>query len=565
MPPTVDFFKKYPNQHFVETGTWHGDGVQCARQAGFDSVRSIELSQPLYERCRNRFKDDNRVKLYQGDSGVVLGSVISDINEPITFWLDAHYSEGDTVKGPCMSPVLQELEAIAKHHVKTHTILIDDHHDFFTDKFGGVTEDQAKEAIRKIDPCYKFQVVDDILVAKIEHDGLTKLADKYGSDKGLYGYYDLPWGHKFTTVYSKLFGGIREKVKSVLEIGVDKGASLKMWRDYFPNAGIWGIDIEPVFLEERRIDITQADQGCRACLKKIKDQVIDNDLDIIIEDGSHQNNHQQQTFAALFCLLREGGIYVIEDVHCGRLNHGGPGPNTLSVFQQYVKDGTINTPFLKREQILYLKRTIGSCVVHNVPGTPVPGGSELIVFTKKQPKIVIVGNGPSLIGSSLGEKIDEFDIVVRLNRFRTKGFEKDIGTRTSIWWRSDCNNIEDQDLPFEDILISIMPRTDAKWVAELLKKYEGRSTQVPFQIHYDVHEILDLGNVLTSPKWPSTGMIAIEYFIQQYGEISICGFDGFSGKAHYWDDSSPHLEFHVAEKEREYVQELEQRGIVEVL
>jgi len=565
MPPSVDFFKKYFNRHFVETGSWHGDGVWCARHAGFDSVRSIELSPSLFQQCVNRFKDDNRVKLYQGDSGASLGSVIADINEPITFWLDAHYSEGDTAKGPCMTPLLQELEAIAKHHVKGHVILIDDHRNFSTDMFGGVTEDQVKAAIRKIDPCYQFEVVGDILVAKVGLDPLTVLADKYGTDKGLYGAYDQPLGHRFSMIYHELFKDEREKFKTVLEIGVDQGGSLMMWRDYFPNAYVWGADIVPMDFKEYGIEILCVDQGDESDLIAIEEST-GKGLDLIVEDGSHQNDHQQQTFAALFGLLKEGGTYVIEDVHCGRLGHGGEGPNTLEVFQRYLECGVIDTPYLTREQSLYLERTIESCEIYNVPGTGVPGGSEIIVFTKKQPKILLVGNGPSLLGSSLGKKIDEFDVVVRMNKFRLKGFEKDVGTKTTVWWRTDCNDLLDPEVSFENVMLSILPRAEKAWATELQQKYAGKTVVVPERIHRGVHRDMGLGDPLTSDMWPSTGLIAISYFALLYGEVTICGFEGFAGKKHYWEpEVAPHLKFHDAVKEQKYVRDAIQLGAVKVL
>jgi len=61
-----------------------------------------------------------------GDSEFILEDIISKINEPITFWLDGHFSGWDTVQGERNSPLMQELEIIKNHKIKTHTILIDD-------------------------------------------------------------------------------------------------------------------------------------------------------------------------------------------------------------------------------------------------------------------------------------------------------------------------------------------------------------------------------------------------------------------------------------------------------
>ena len=80
-------------------------------------------------------------------------------------------------------------------------------------------------------------------------DLLTKLAQVYETDK---------WGvHAYTPYYHELFNSKRNWVYNLLEIGVLNGASLRMWRDFFPNAQILGIDIE-----HKDIEFTcfQADQ-----------------------------------------------------------------------------------------------------------------------------------------------------------------------------------------------------------------------------------------------------------------------------------------------------------------
>jgi hypothetical protein len=126
MPASADIFALCPNRVFVETGSYLGDGIQAALDAGFDRVISIELSDKYFSLCKTRFAEDARVTLVQGDSAMILGDVIGSIDEPITFWLDGHWSAGDTAKGVHPIPLLQELHAISRHAVKTHTILIDD-------------------------------------------------------------------------------------------------------------------------------------------------------------------------------------------------------------------------------------------------------------------------------------------------------------------------------------------------------------------------------------------------------------------------------------------------------
>lgn len=126
MPAISDLFKKYINRIFIETGSGAGDGIQSALDAGFQQVYSIELSPVMYNICIQKYIHEERVIfLGLGDSQNILPKIISKINEPMTFWLDAHASGGDTM-GADLPPIMEELEIIKRHHIKTHNILIDD-------------------------------------------------------------------------------------------------------------------------------------------------------------------------------------------------------------------------------------------------------------------------------------------------------------------------------------------------------------------------------------------------------------------------------------------------------
>jgi hypothetical protein len=170
MPASKEIFAKYPNQIFIETGSWHGDGIQQALDAGFSEIYSIELSRDLYNLCVERFKDNPKVHLMQGDSAYVLNNLIPIINQPATFWLDGHYSGGDTALGSLNSPLIQELEAIKRSHIKNHTILIDDLRCWVLGQHGFNTE-IIKQKCLEINSKYLFTFEDgfienDILVAK---------------------------------------------------------------------------------------------------------------------------------------------------------------------------------------------------------------------------------------------------------------------------------------------------------------------------------------------------------------------------------------------------------------
>ena len=123
-------------------------------------------------------------------------------------------------------------------------------------------------------------------------------------------------GHNYLPLYWRYFRDIQFSTKKVLEIGVHKGGSLKLWKDFFPNAQIHGFDIDESCkrFEEDRIKIFIGDQG-----KHKHYQQFDNDYDIIIDDGSHIPEHMLLSLNQLYkSNLKNGGIFVIEDIAKGQ-------------------------------------------------------------------------------------------------------------------------------------------------------------------------------------------------------------------------------------------------------
>lgn len=173
---TQEVFQKYPNKYFIESGSYLGDGIQMALLTGFKTVYSIELGINLYQGCCGRFANNKNVKLYLGDSTNVLPEILKEIDEPATFWLDGHYSWGNTARGNTNSPILIELEIIKQHPIKTHTILIDDLRQCGTVEFDFVELDEIIQKVLEINPNYTISfenghVPNDVLVAHIIEDG----------------------------------------------------------------------------------------------------------------------------------------------------------------------------------------------------------------------------------------------------------------------------------------------------------------------------------------------------------------------------------------------------------
>ena len=179
---------------------------------------------------------------------------------------------------------------------------------------------------------------------------LMKLALIYGTDK---------WGvHWYARHYQQHLRSMKYRRIRLLEIGVggyDKpckgGHSLRMWKRYFPFGRIYSIDIyDKSILQERRIRIFQGSQADRGFLEKVTEET--GTLDVIIDDGSHINEHVIETFRMLFPKLKDGGVYVIEDTQTSYWpDYGGDSGDlknagTLMNYFKSLVDGLNHKEFL---------------------------------------------------------------------------------------------------------------------------------------------------------------------------------------------------------------------------
>ena len=156
---------------------------------------------------------------------------------------------------------------------------------------------------------------------------LCLLFEKYGSDKC-----DQIF-HTYSRFYYSIFLPRQNSVKNFLEIGIgtkrlmipivgseyQEGASLKGWRDFFPNATIYGLDInKSVLFEDDRIKCYHVDQSKESSLIKTSQQIFQENsissFDAIIDDGSHILEHMICSMRTMSQFLIRGGIYIIEDI-----------------------------------------------------------------------------------------------------------------------------------------------------------------------------------------------------------------------------------------------------------
>jgi len=165
--------------------------------------------------------------------------------------------------------------------------------------------------------------------------------------------------HGFTEMYQTHFHSLRKKKLNFLEIGIGGGddpqkggSSLRMWKRYFRNSKISGIDIaDKRPHNERRIKTYMGDQSSERFLKTVEKEI--GPLDIIIDDGSHENHHVLKSFEVLFPLLKDNGIYVVEDTQTAywkEYQGSSSNLNSLSTSTGFIKSlcDYVNEDFIKR-------------------------------------------------------------------------------------------------------------------------------------------------------------------------------------------------------------------------
>ena len=130
VPPTPSFKHRVIASYapgfdaFVETGTYQGDTIEAVR-SWFRSIWSIELSHVLAARAQQRFAGSSNVRILEGDSAVVLPTILPELGEPCVFWLDGHWCGGETAHGDSETPLLVELTAVLARSYRD-IILVDD-------------------------------------------------------------------------------------------------------------------------------------------------------------------------------------------------------------------------------------------------------------------------------------------------------------------------------------------------------------------------------------------------------------------------------------------------------
>ena len=196
-------------------------------------------------------------------------------------------------------------------------------------------------------------------------DVLETLAFAYKTDKS-------QDDHKYVGLYAMLLDHLREQTTNMTEIGVAAGQSLWMWHEFFPRARIWGIDIKlreevrKAFRKAAQVHLLQADATLKGTLQALG--FADNSMDVIIDDGLHEAQANEQVLLNFWPSLRCGGFYFIEDIQTG--SHGGmdgryseehayaTGANPLTHDSHFLSEATRDI-FTKHADVFFADTMVG--------------------------------------------------------------------------------------------------------------------------------------------------------------------------------------------------------------
>jgi hypothetical protein len=215
-------------------------------------------------------------------------------------------------------------------------------------------------------------------------DRLTSLANRTGSDKGNQKFHC----HYYTRIYKHLLAPFEEKPIRLLEIGLlhpdhtawisgsyltkidhasaSQAPSLEMWASYFPQAEIFGLDLNDFSTARAdRYKIFRGDAGSRADLNRFV-EVSGGEFDVIIDDASHASHHQQIALGVLFPHVRPGGLFIIEDLSWQPSSIEPPNSTTTqSLLRHLETNGTFPSQFITDRERTYLETNVDTVALYD--------------------------------------------------------------------------------------------------------------------------------------------------------------------------------------------------------
>lgn len=156
-------------------------------------------------------------------------------------------------------------------------------------------------------------------ISGIDAVTLHELGQKHGTDKWDRNHTFM--GESYLHIYERYLEPLRGMRLNFLELGVRNGNSLRMWKEYFPRARVYGVDFNASCKqhEEERIEILIASQDDVMQLGALADRA--GGFDVVLDDASHINHLTHASFRCLFPRLCPGGFYIMEDLGMSWLDY----------------------------------------------------------------------------------------------------------------------------------------------------------------------------------------------------------------------------------------------------
>ena len=214
---------------------------------------------------------------------------------------------------------------------------------------------------------------------------LNDLFNAVGSDKGTEVLFGGGVPHCYALDYHRLFEPLRDETFAMLEIGLDNASkasgaprdapSLRAWREYFPNASLFGYDVNDfLFFEQERTATFQGDQGSAEDLERFLETHDHPRFRLILDDGSHASSDQQISLAKLFASLEPGGLYVIEDLQWQPYEEE---LTTLDMLTEFWRTERVRSPYMSDADARLLTESIDVVRIYK------PNDAEFAVIRKR--------------------------------------------------------------------------------------------------------------------------------------------------------------------------------------
>ena len=231
--------------------------------------------------------------------------------------------------------------------------------------------------------------LDKIEKNKFKNFNLDDLFINFNCDKGSYCVYDYEKKitHKYSVFYEKYLN--KKKKLSILELGSHEGKGIASFYFFFPNANFYGANINPFQMKytSKRITELYVDVSCKEIVDNLANH-INEDLDLIIDDASHNLKDILLALPILFRKLKQNGFYVIEDADQFKvykeLNPTNEKMTPIQILKNIKNNRKFSSKFLSKTDKDYLKKNIKNFYFEK--GKSIVNGYNIsdIVFLRKK-------------------------------------------------------------------------------------------------------------------------------------------------------------------------------------